>query len=118
MKIFWLSVFFLAPYVVLAVEAPPSTINQVFAKLTSLYVIGLVPLLVLIGFITLIAGTIRFIKAGDNEEMLESGRNVMIFGIVVLFVMVSFWGFVQLLSRSFLGADIQLNNYLPKLQTW
>lgn len=115
-KAFWLTAFLAAPAVALAAEAP-KTINQVFADFSLFTVALFVPVLVIVGFITLLSGVIKFIRAGDNEEMRESGRKVMIYGIVVLFVMVSFWGFVQLLSKSFLGADIQLNNYLPKPQT-
>ena len=112
MKIFWLSVFFLAPAVAFA-AARPTTINQVLATLLSYGVEYIIPVFVLVGFIIFLSGIIRFIRAGDNEEMRQSGRSVMIFGIVVLFVMISFWGFVGLLTRSFLGENLQLNNYLP-----
>lgn len=116
MKAFLFAIFLLAPAVALAAEAP-KTINQVFADFSLFTVALYIPTLVIVGFITLLAGVIKFIRAGDNEEMRESGRKVMIYGIVVLFVMISFWGFVRLLSKSFLGSDIQLNNYLPKPQT-
>ncbi|MFA6463850.1 MAG: hypothetical protein WCV55_02495, partial [Candidatus Paceibacterota bacterium] len=50
-----------------------------------------IPLLIIIAVVVFLYGVLKFISAGDNEEARQSGRNVMIYGIIVLFVMVSIW---------------------------
>ena len=92
---------------------PPGTINEIFACFGVGNMVNLIPVLVLVGLVTFLVGVLRFVRAGDNEEARQSGRNVMIFGIVVLFMMVSFWGFVHILSQTFLGHKATLPNYLP-----
>lgn len=78
---------------------------------------GFIPVLILAGLITLLAGIIKFISAGDNEEQRTSGRQVMTYGIIVLFVMISFWGFVSIITHSFFTADQKIPNYLPNLMS-
>ena len=73
----------------------------------------LIPILVLVGLVTFLVGLLRFIKAGDNEEQRTAGRQVMMFGIVVLFVMVSYWGFVGILTQTFFAAKPGIPNYIP-----
>ena len=46
-------------------------------------------------------GILKYIKSGDSEEERDKGKNVMIYGIIGLFVMVSFWGFVNILINTF-----------------
>ena len=76
---------------------------------------GLVPLLVLIGLVTFLSGVVGYVKAGDNEEKRAAGRQVMTYGIVVLFIMMAYWGFVGFFTQSFVGEDPKIPNYLPRL---
>ncbi len=92
---------------------PPGTISDVFACFAVGNMTWLIPILVLVGLVTFLVGVLRFVKAGDNEEQRTAGRQVMIFGIVVLFIMVSFWGFVGLLTETFFGAKPGIPNYIP-----
>lgn len=94
----------------------PETANQVFAGFSVGNLMGLIPVLVLVAVVTFIAGILQFLSAGDDAEKRQSGRKVMIYGIIILFVMVSIWGFVNILTQSFFGKDFGLPNYLPKLQ--
>lgn len=77
---------------------------------------GVVPFLIGLGLILFLAGVVKFVGAGDNEEKRQGGRNMMIFGIIGLFVMVSIWGFVNILSRSFFGNDSEIQS-LPRKST-
>ena len=65
-----------------------------------------------LGVVMFLVGVLQYVTAGDNEEKREGGRNMMIFGIIALFVMVSVWGFVKLLSSSF-GFDYNLPTLPP-----
>jgi len=45
-------------------------------------------------------GLARFILAGGDEERIKTGKTLMIWGIIALFVMVSVWGIVTLLQSN------------------
>jgi len=46
-------------------------------------------------------GLMRFILNAGNEEAQKQGKNIMIWGTIALFVMVSVWGLVTLLQGEF-----------------
>lgn len=115
-KIILLSaLFFGGGSVTLAANPTPQTVNEVFDRFIHINVTGLFPAMISIALVTFLAGVIKFVKAGDNEEARQAGRQVMIYGIVVLFVMMSFWGIVKLLTTSFFSDEPGLPNYLPSL---
>ena len=47
------------------------------------------------------------LNAGDEEKKKE-GRNIMIWGVIALFIMVSIWGIVSVLADTF-GVDSKKN---------
>jgi hypothetical protein len=91
---------------------PPETINEVFGCFIFFNATRFIPILVLVGLITFLVGVVKFVRGGDNEETRKAGRDVMIYGIIILFIMVSFWGFVGILSETFFGEDTAMPNYL------
>ena len=99
------------PFAAGAVES----INDLF-NLTETIINKLAPLLIAIAVIVLLIGIINYIRAGDDEEKRAKGKNEMIYGIIGLFVMVSIWGLVAILSGTFdLKNDIPdtVNELLP-----
>jgi len=61
--------------------------------------IGIVAALALIYFFW---GLAKFIlHAGGDDEARVAGKQVMLWGIIALFVMVSIWGIVNFLGRAF-----------------
>ena len=60
---------------------------------------ALIPLFITIALVIFLWGMVRFMSSADNETAKEAGRRLMIWGIVILFVMVSVWGLVGLLNR-------------------
>jgi uncharacterized membrane protein YidH (DUF202 family) len=60
---------------------------------------ALVPVLVTISLLVFIWGVIRYTTAGDDEERRKQARQVMIYGIIAVFVVVSIWGIVTLLQQ-------------------
>lgn len=94
----------------------PNTIGDIFQGFSEGNLAGLIPTLVAVGLITFLAGVVRFVGAGDNEEKRSEGQKVMVFGIIVLFVMMTYWGFVGFFTKSFLGESPAIPNYLPPLQ--
>jgi hypothetical protein len=66
----------------------------------------IVPLVFTIAFLVFIWGIFTyFIAAGENDEKRETGKKLMLYGIVGFFLMVSVWGLVNILLNT-----AQLNN--------
>jgi hypothetical protein len=51
-------------------------------------------------------GLFRFIsRVGGDEKAVTQGKNMMIWGVIALFVMVSVWGLVR-----FIGGELKIGN--------
>jgi len=60
-----------------------------------------VPIIMTLALIYFFYGLAKYIlSAGDDEEK-GKGRNIMIYGIIALFVMGSVWGLTQVIGNSF-----------------
>ncbi len=67
-----------------------STINDIF-----------VPVLFAVAFIVFVWGAFEtFILGAGSEEVKEKGKNLMLWGLIGFFVMVSVWGLVNILTDS------------------
>ena len=74
----------------------------------------LVPIFIAIAVIVLLVAIVRYITAGEDEEKRSKAKSLMIYGIIGLFVMISLWGLVAILSGTFnLDKDIPDINLLP-----
>ncbi len=91
----------------------PSDLHTLLSCYIQFKMQSYVPFLISIALVIFLIGVVRFVGAGDNEEARLSGRNVMIFGIIVLFVMISVWGIVKLLYSSFFDGAVYLPTQLP-----
>lgn len=60
----------------------------------------IVPILIIIGVIFFIWGVITYVIAQD-EEAKTRGRDLMIYGLIGLMVIVSMWGLVAILKNTF-----------------
>lgn len=108
--------FFLFVYSQNVEASAPKTFNEIFSTYSSSgFFTTFISFLVLVALVVFLVGVLRFVKAGDNEEQRTAGRSVMIFGIVVLFVIISIWGIVGLFTKSFTDKNPTLPNYLPHL---
>lgn len=59
----------------------------------------LVPVLFAIAFIVFLWGAFdTFILGANNDEVKERGKNLMLWGLIGFFVMVSVWGLVNILT--------------------
>lgn len=90
-------IFFLTPIFAFAF---PSNLTGVIEMFTN---IGLkvIPLMGAIAFLTFVLGVGRFIKAAGNEKEVKDSKNLLIWGIVGLFVMVAIWGIIAFLRGEF-----------------
>lgn len=60
---------------------------------------NLVAFLIVIAIIVFFFGLIKYL--GGGTEMKAKGLQIMLYGIIALFVMVSVWGLVRLLQNTF-----------------
>jgi hypothetical protein len=63
-------------------------------SLVSYWLVVIATIVIAIGLITFLWGVVQYITAGADEEKRGAARNMMIYGIIGLFVMVSVWGLV------------------------
>lgn len=79
----------------------------------------IVPLLIGVAVLFFLIGVVKYIMAGGDEDKRTEGRNAMIYGIIGLFVMISVWGLVGILSNTFnldnnIPTNVDLYNLVPK----
>ncbi|MDD2935054.1 MAG: hypothetical protein PHX25_01115 [Candidatus Pacebacteria bacterium] len=102
----------LAPAIVLAADF--TTILQKVEDIIGL----IVPIVISLAVIYFLYGLVGFItKAGADQK---TARDQMIWGIIILFVMVSIWGLVALIQNTFgiRGTEGTVTNPLDKLENF
>lgn len=71
---------------------------------------SVVPFLFALAVVAFIWGVIQFYLNPNNEEKRKNGKNFIIGGVIALFVMVSVWGLVYILTSTF---KTKSNNSAP-----
>lgn len=71
----------------------------------------IIPLLVSLAIMVFIYGVITYIISADDEEKRKVGRSYILYGIIGIFVIVSVWGLVNILSNTF-----GISNTVPQLK--
>jgi hypothetical protein len=59
-------------------------------------------------------GLAEYVLNSGDEKKKEQGRNIMIWGTVALFIMVSVWGLVRALQDTF-GLDPEQEIFIPRI---
>jgi len=92
---------------------PPSNLTQVICLGVG-FLGALVPTIIGLGLVAFLWGLTRFISAGGDEKRIQEGKDMMVYGIIGLFVMVSIYTIVSILFADFFGG---LNFGVPLLKT-
>jgi len=61
----------------------------------------MIPFLGVVAFFVFILGIIKFIKAAGSEKDIKDSKNLIIWGIVGLFILVTIWGIIAFLGGEF-----------------
>lgn len=69
---------------------------------------SVIPVIIGIGLVVFLFGIVRYLTPGQSEEKLKEGRNLMIYGLIALFVMVAVWGLVGVLTSTFFGGALNI----------
>lgn len=93
---------FLFPMVALA-QSTPRTFSGLVYMLIS-FINPLAAILVSLALLIFFWGIVQYIYSGGSEGH-EHGRQLMVWGIVALFVLVSIWGLARILASTFFGGS-------------
>ena len=62
---------------------------------------ALIPILLALAVLAFFWGLVMYLMDASNPEKKKDGINMMIMGIMVIFVMVSLWGIIRVLQSTF-----------------
>ncbi len=109
---------YLLPFVALA-QAPASEVSLggLLTKFTSSLVNPAVGILMTLALVAFFWGLVKYIYSAGSGK--DEGKMIMVWGVVALFVMVSVWGLVKLISNTIFGGESYgsaptVNSVLPK----
>ena len=74
-----------------------SGVLTAFSKLIN----AAIPVVLALAVLYFFWGLAQYVLYSADEAKKEEGRNIMIWGIVALFIMVSVWGVIRLLQQTF-----------------
>ncbi len=61
----------------------------------------LIPLIIGLAIVYFLWGVLQYVAKGHDQEKRDEAKNIMIWGIIAIFVMVSVWGLVGILRNTF-----------------
>lgn len=76
-----------------------------------------IPFLIALAILYFLYGVLQFIMNADDDTKRAAGRNKIIYGLVGLVVMVSVWGLIGFVQRSFGLQNQPTNVGLPSVPT-
>jgi phosphatidylglycerophosphatase A len=60
-----------------------------------------IPLLGAVAFLVFVLGVANFIKSAGNEKGLKDSKNLIIWGVIGIFVLTTIWGIISFLKGEF-----------------
>lgn len=106
-------------YVLTIVTAPSGVAFAAITDFSSLvntllwYIQLLVPFILALTLLVFLWGIFKLVFSNDSDKAIEEGKKFMTWGIVSLFVMVSVWGLVRVLTKTFFNDQF----FIPQLRT-
>lgn len=61
----------------------------------------IIPFLGAVAFLVFVWGVARYIKSAGNEKEIKDSKNLLIWGVVGLFILVTIWGIITFLRSEF-----------------
>ncbi|MFM2383801.1 MAG: hypothetical protein RIQ72_373 [Candidatus Parcubacteria bacterium] len=80
-------------------DTPSDRTIEGILRYSSTFLGRLAPFIITLTLLTFLWGMFQMVRSG-SEESRKEGRQIIVFGVVALFVMVSVWGLVNLLRRT------------------
>ena len=80
------------------------TLQEIIIKLIETALKPAVPLLIGLAVVVFFWGLVKYLNAGMGDaKNIKEARDLMIWGIIAITVMVSVWGIVKVVQTTFLG---------------
>lgn len=92
--------------------AAAQKLGEIMTTVRSL-VNSIVPLFMVVAVAVFLWGIVRYITAAGDEEKAKEARGYIIYGLIGVFVMVAFWGIINVVAGTF-GVDIGGTVDVPK----
>lgn len=102
------------PFLALFSPAIAFAAPRTYADLIGLFlsIINLIiPIVIGIAVVGFMYGVLKYMLSLGNEQEQKSGREIMLWGVVALFLMFTVWGILRVLSNTFLGASGTSGSY-------
>lgn len=80
-------------------------VSHLINKFTEVILMGIIPLLTGLGLLYFLYGLYLFMSASGNETKRSDGKQYILYGLIGLFVMVSVWGLVSIISSTFFNTS-------------
>ena len=87
----------------IAAAAPP-TAGSLIDSITNV-LLSFVPILLGLAVLVFFWGLVKFINHADDEKALEEGKQLMIWGMIAVFIMVALWGIIGWIQQN-LGLNV------------
>lgn len=92
-----------------------SVAQQLVNKVVSLIIAPAILVLFSLAFLLFVWGIVQFLKSLNDGKVSQEGKNHMLYGVLGMFVMVSVFGIISLISNTF-GLGINANgSYNPDM---
>lgn len=66
----------------------------------------LVPFITGFSFFGFVTGVLKYVNAGGDSERLGQGKQFMIYGLIGLLVVFSYWGLAKLIANSYFSVGV------------
>jgi len=109
-KIILIIGFVLMPLFASATGTVVEIINQLRAIFDTI-----VPLLMVVAMAVFLWGVVKYIYAAGDEEKRKEAKGIIIYGVLGMFILVAFWGIIQIVAYTF--GNIELGGTIrpPKI---
>lgn len=95
---------FVVPMLALAQGPDSGAVTQYIAAFQSI-INAAIPFLIAVAVLAILFGLAKYAFAAGDEGAQDSGRRIMITGVIILFVMIAIWGFVNILVQFFFSGN-------------
>jgi heme/copper-type cytochrome/quinol oxidase subunit 2 len=84
----------------MAAVATPTDLAGIIGLFTNIG-LAIIPFLGAVAFLVFVWGVARFIKSAGSEKEIKDSKNLIIWGIIGLFVLITIWGIITFLRGEF-----------------
>lgn len=92
----------LTPFIALA-QADATGLTDILTAIQD-FISAALPVVISLAVLLFLWGLVRYMTSADDAEARKTSRGLMIWGVVIIFVMISIWGLVNFLGNLF-GLD-------------